>query len=106
MSTLKHISAKDFKANPNRFQIIMDVREPDETAAGYIPGAIFEPLNSGKFKTDLASGAFNRFKTKAILVYCKSGVRSKIAGQVLCDDEFPNVTMLDGGYDAYIQARR
>ena len=52
---------------------LIDVREPDEFAAGHIPGAISMPL-SRFYPEDLAA-----FPADEIVFYCRSGQRSRTA---------------------------
>ena len=71
--------------------IIVDVREPDEWAAGHIPGAILIPL--GELPSRLGDVPPNR----PIVVVCRSGNRSAQGRDILIGAGFPAVTSLDGG---------
>ena len=67
--------------------LILDVREQDEYDAGHIPGAILIPYTqieekAPKLLTD---------KNQLILVYCRSGRRSKIAAEALVELEYTNI---------------
>ncbi len=69
--------------------ILIDVREPDEFAAGHAKGAINIPLN------DIAQGAAQLGsvpKNAEVIVYCRSGNRSGVAMQILRQRGFTNVT--------------
>ena len=75
--------------------VIVDVRRPDEFAAGHIPGAICIPnetIGSDQPEEipDLA---------QVILVYCRSGNRSKQAAQKLFDMGYTNVYEFGGIID-------
>ena len=73
--------------------LIVDVREPEEYAAGYIPGAVNLPRGLLEFtiwgevgfpdKTDV---------NKKIYLYCKTGGRCTLAAKTLQDLGFTNVT--------------
>ena len=67
--------------------IILDVREQDEYDAGHIPGAILIP--NGQI-TSRAEQALPD-KGQLILVYCRSGRRSKEAAQKLADLGYTNI---------------
>ena len=67
--------------------IILDVRRPDEFATGHIPNAINIPNES--IGTDEISELPD--KDQLILVYCRSGNRSKQASQKLVKLGYTNV---------------
>ena len=61
---------------------ILDVREQDEYDAGHIPGAVLLPV--GTISEETAASAIPE-KDTVVLVYCRSGNRSKTASQALVD---------------------
>lgn len=75
--------------------IILDVREDYEFANGHIPGAILLPNG------DITSKAESVLtdKNQLILVYCRSGRRSKEAAQKLADLGYSNVKEFGGIID-------
>ena len=75
--------------------IILDVREQDEFDAGHIPGAILLPY------TEIESKAEKMLpdKDKQILVYCRSGRRSKIAAESLAKLGYTNIKEFGGIID-------
>ena len=75
--------------------IILDVREQDEYDAGHIPGAILIPY------TQIEAKASERLPDKAqlILVYCRSGRRSKIAAEALAELGYTNIKEFGGILD-------
>ena len=72
--------------------IILDVRRPDEFATGHIPNAINIPNES--IRTDEISELPD--KDQLILVYCRSGNRSKQASQKLVKLGYSNVVEFGG----------
>lgn len=72
--------------------VILDVRRTDEFAQGHIPGAICIPNET--IGTDPVPGLEN--KDQLILVYCRSGRRSKEAAQKLADMGYTNVKEFGG----------
>ena len=62
--------------------VVLDVREQDEYDAGHIPGA--ELLSVGTIDEETAASAIPE-KDTVVLVYCRSGNRSKTASQALAD---------------------
>ena len=75
--------------------IILDTREQEEFDAGHIPGAILIPY------TEIENKAEEMLpdKDKLILVYCRSGRRSKIASESLSELGYTNVKEFGGIID-------
>ena len=74
---------------------IVDARTEEEFAEGHIPGAILIPEYE---ITDRAQSELPD-KDQLILVYCRSGRRSKIASQALADLGYTNVKEFGGIID-------
>ena len=72
--------------------IILDVRRPDEYSEGHIPGAINVP-NEEIGTTDIAELPN---KSQLILVYCRSGRRSKDASEKLVKLGYTNIVEFGG----------
>ncbi len=75
--------------------IILDVRRPDEFAAGHIPNAINIPNES--INTSEIPELPN--KEQLILVYCRSGRRSKEAAEKLVSLGYTNIVEFGGILD-------
>ena len=75
--------------------IILDVRRPDEYAEGHIPGAINVP-NEDIDTSDIAELPN---KSQLILVYCRSGRRSKEAAAKLVKLGYTNIVEFGGILD-------
>ena len=75
--------------------IVLDTREHDEFDEGHIPGAILIPY------TEIENKAEEMLpdKDKLILVYCRSGRRSKIAAESLAKLGYTNVKEFGGIID-------
>ena len=75
--------------------IILDVRRPDEYQAGHIPGAINIPNET------IGSEALPQLpdKDQTILVYCRSGNRSKQASEKLAALGYTRVLEFGGILD-------
>src|SRR5688572_511821 len=76
---------------------VLDVREPDEYQEGAIPGAIHIP------RGHLESQVENRLtdKSKPVLVYCASGVRSVFAANTLQQLGYETVAEMAGGFNRW-----
>lgn len=75
--------------------IILDVRTREEYDQGHIPGAILIP------DTEIEAKAADLLpdKDQLILVYCRSGRRSKLAAQSLADLGYTNIREFGGILD-------
>ena len=72
--------------------IVLDVRREDEYAAAHIPGAVLLPNESiGDEPPELLPD-----RDQIILIYCRSGNRSKQAAQKLADMGYVNVYEFGG----------
>ena len=71
---------------------IIDVRTPEEFAAGHVDGAVNINLQSGTFESDIAQLDPNA----AYAVYCRSGNRSGQATTIMGEAGFTDVTNLGG----------
>ena len=77
---------------------LVDVRTAEEYANGHIGDAVnMDVLQAEKFPQEIQS----LDKTKPVYVYCKSGVRSNKAANILREAGFAEVKDLDGGYTAW-----
>ena len=74
------------KNNPDA--IIVDVRHDDEYKAGHIPGAVLLTMETITAET---AAKVLPDKNQMILIYCRSGRRSKIAAQNLLDLGYTNL---------------
>lgn len=93
----QRISAKDAQARMDSGDeiIILDVRTPAEFAEGYIKGAINLPLD--RITKDAPTVLTD--KEAEILIYCRSGNRSKTAAQQLIKLGYTNVYDFGGIID-------
>ena len=73
--------------------LILDVREQDEYDSGHIPGAVLLPV--GSIDEDTAAEVIPE-KDSTILVYCRSGNRSKTASSALAELGYTNIYEFGG----------
>lgn len=76
--------------------IILDVRREDEYAAGHIPGAVLLPNET--ITAETASEVLPD-QDQMILVYCRSGNRSKQAAAKLADLGYSDIREFGGILD-------
>lgn len=80
--------------------LILDVRTPEEFAAGHVKGAVNLNIYDAGFKTALTK----LDKSKPVLVYCKAGGRSADAATQMQDLGFSEVYNFGGGMLAWANA--
>ena len=93
--TYKQISQDEAKNMIDQYgdAVILDVREADEFAAGHIKGAVLLPVGS---ITEETAGSVIGEKDTLVLVYCRSGNRSKTASDKLVSLGYSNVYEFGG----------
>lgn len=86
----------------DRSLVVLDVRTPEEFAAGHVPGAINIP------HTELAArvAELEGSRDSDIVVYCRSGARSAIALGVLEKSGFRRLFHLQGDYTRWSGEKR
>lgn len=82
--------------------IILDVRSPEEFAAGHVPGAINIPYTH--LPARIAS--IPSSTDKDVVVYCEVGVRAEKAAASLRDNGFTRLMHLDGDMKQWREAKR
>ncbi len=76
----------------NNEWLLIDVRTPTEFAQYHIPGAVNIPHD----KIDTHISYLKDGKHKPLIIYCRSGRRSKLAIETLKARSFDNVSHLEG----------
>ena len=82
--------------------VVLDVREADEFAAGHLPGAIHASRGMLEFK--LSSHPELSARDLKIVLYCKTSGRAALAACALQDMGYLHVTSIAGGFDAWSAA--
>jgi adenylyltransferase/sulfurtransferase len=77
--------------------VLLDVRESDEWRQGHLEGAV--PLPRGFLEIKVETAVPD--KNTPIITYCAGGVRSLLAGKVLKEMGYQNITSMAGGYSAW-----
>lgn len=95
-SLLKRIEQKD----PS--MVILDVRTPEEFAAGHIPGAINIPYTHLPVRVSEVADAAD----KDIVLYCAVGVRAEQGAERLRENGFSKLLHLDGDMKAWQAQKR
>ena len=98
-STLpQEVSVQDAAELRDQGAFILDVRQPEEWQEVHIPGATLIPLG------ELAGRLDEVPKDKPVVVYCRSGNRSREGRDILQQAGFEQVTSMAGGIRAWLAA--
>jgi rhodanese-related sulfurtransferase len=100
-----NINAEEFdKLSKEENAIVLDVRSPEEKVEGFIEGATQVNIMGPDFADTIKA----LDKSKAYLVYCRSGNRSGTACGFMASNGFEKLYNLEGGINAwnsYIQTK-
>lgn len=80
--------------------LFLDVRTPEEFAAGHVPGAVNIPHDA----LPARAGELASHKQKDVVVYCESGRRAAIASDALHEAGFARVQHLAGDMSGWRKA--
>jgi rhodanese-related sulfurtransferase len=98
--TADALLARQRAADPSL--VVLDVRTPEEFAAGHVPGAVNVPHDQVEARlAELAP-----LRNKDVVVYCRSGKRAGMALGVLEKAGFRKLGHLEGDYTAWSEAGR
>ncbi|MFC2105712.1 rhodanese-like domain-containing protein [Candidatus Bipolaricaulota bacterium] len=82
------------------FYVLIDVRTPGEFESGHLFGSVNIPVS--ELQENLDAWTPDLPTDVPLIVYCKVGLRSAAAAQILFDAGFENVVDLLGGMDEWI----
>lgn len=84
--------------------LLLDVREPEETARGIIPSAILVPRGTLEFAADPRSRGHVPALDPGlrVIVYSSDGARSALAAAVLQQFGYRDVAHIEGGYQRWV----
>ncbi len=101
-SHIREISVGDAQSMLKSADAIIDVREPDEYAAGHLAGAINFPRGLLEFK--LSGTPALEPRDLSVVLYCKTSGRAALAASAMQAMGYLNVVSIAGGYDAWVEA--
>ncbi|MDD2609870.1 MAG: rhodanese-like domain-containing protein [Giesbergeria sp.] len=82
--------------------VLIDVREADEYAAGHVPGAVLIPRGMLEFR--LSNTPALESRDLRIVLYCKTSGRAALSARALHEMGYLNVRSIAGGFDAWVTA--
>lgn len=85
------------KIEQNKKVLILDVRTKEEFSEWHLKNAVNIPVQELEGRLD----ELEKYKDFEIIVYCKGGVRSKMASEILVKNGFKYVYNLSGGINEW-----
>jgi rhodanese-related sulfurtransferase len=85
------------KIQDNADTILLDVRTPEEYAEIHLENALLLPVETLSMQTLSDIGLGEDAKNKEIIIYCRSGSRSKQAYDIMTSLGFTNLKSVSGG---------
>lgn len=101
-STTRELTIQQAQDAIGQADVLIDVREADEFAAGHLPGAVLVPRGVLEFKlsgTPALSG-----RDLKVVLYCKTSGRAALAAQTMQSMGYLDVSSIAGGFDAWVAA--
>jgi rhodanese-related sulfurtransferase len=100
--SVQEISVEQAVAAIQTCDVLIDVREADEYAAGHLPGAVH--MSRGMLEFKMAGNPKMQSRDLNILLYCKTSGRAALSAKSLADMGYTHVQSIAGGVDAWVAA--
>jgi rhodanese-related sulfurtransferase len=101
-SRIQEVTLDDAEQAIRDADVLLDVREADEYAAGHLPGAIH--VSRGMLEFKLSNSPELNSRDLKIVLYCKTSGRAALAACALRDMGYLQVQSISGGFDAWASA--
>ena len=99
-SCTQEIAIEDAEQAIRQADVLIDVREADEFAAGHLAGAVLIPRGLLEFKLSAMPALASR--DIQVILYCKTSGRAALAAQTMQAMGYLNVQSIAGGFDAWL----
>ena len=99
---VKEVPVADADEAIRNAQVVVDVREADEFAAGHLPGAVH--ISRGMLEFRFSGMPALQARDIKVVLYCKTSGRAALAGVALQEMGYLNVQNIAGGFDAWVAA--
>lgn len=96
------IPLADAEAAIRDADVLLDVREAEEFAAGHLPGAVHASRGLLEFK--LSGSPQLASRDLSFVIYCKTSGRAALAAVAMREMGYLNVQSIAGGFDAWAAA--
>jgi rhodanese-related sulfurtransferase len=101
-SRVQEIALSDAEQAIRDADVLVDVREADEFAAGHLSGAVH--ISRGMLEFKFSANPALQPRDLKIVLYCKTSGRAALAAAALHDMGYLNVQSIAGGFDAWVAA--
>lgn len=99
---VQEISLPDAEQAIREADVLVDVREADEFAAGHLAGALH--ISRGMLEFKFSANPALQPRDLNIVLYCKTSGRAALAAAALQDMGYLKVRSITGGFDAWAAA--
>ena len=101
-SRIREVPVDEAEAAIRRADVLIDVREDAEYAAGHLPGAVH--VSRGLLEFKLSGTPALAARDLKVVLYCKTSGRAALAAAAMADMGYLDVVSIAGGYDAWVAA--
>jgi rhodanese-related sulfurtransferase len=101
-SRVQEITIADADQAIRDADVLLDVREADEFAAGHLSGAVH--ISRGMLEFKFSANPALQPRDLKIVLYCKTSGRAALSAVALHEMGYLNVQSLAGGFDAWAAA--
>jgi rhodanese-related sulfurtransferase len=99
---VREVSVADADQAIAAADVLVDVREADEFAAGHLAGAVH--ISRGLLEFKFTANPALQARDLKVVLYCKTSGRAALAANSLQEMGYLNVQSIAGGYDAWVGA--
>ncbi|APV43221.1 sulfurtransferase [Pseudomonas frederiksbergensis] len=101
---IEEVTIKDADQAIQDADVLIDVREADEYAAGHISGAIH--ASRGMLEFELTNDSILSSRELKVMLYCKTSGRAALTAASMNNMGYLHVKSITGGFDAWISAEK
>jgi rhodanese-related sulfurtransferase len=101
-SRVQEVPVTEAEAAIRNADVLVDVREADEYAAGHLPGAVH--ISRGMLEFKFSANPALQPRDLKVVLYCKTSGRAALCATALHDMGYLNVQSIAGGFDAWAAA--
>ncbi|MDD2919158.1 rhodanese-like domain-containing protein [Rhodoferax sp.] len=99
---VQEIPVADAEQAIREADVLVDVREADEFAAGHLAGAVH--ISRGMLEFKFSANPALQSRDLNLLLYCKTSGRATLAAAALQNMGYLNVKSIAGGFDGWVAA--
>jgi rhodanese-related sulfurtransferase len=101
-SSVQEVAIADAEQAIRAADVLVDVREADEFAAGHLAGAVH--ISRGMLEFKFTASPALQARDLRIVLYCKTSGRAALAAVALQEMGYLNVLSIAGGFDGWVAA--